>query len=156
MRLRAEACGGLRVLPVSGCHHHCCATITTPAQRGVHAQATFQHNNNSSILIVLRHSLMVLAEICPKDAQGSFFSNAEQDQDPVSKSDTGSDCYSVIGHEVCVMKFISSTWPGIRWCLLAHTLKKSKEKSKVRLWTKIVWTENFQAGLSKGKDLTLL
>lgn len=80
---------------------------------------------------------MVLTEVCPRDAQGSFVSNAEQDQNPVSKPEEGSDCYSVIDHEVCVMKFISSTWPGIRWCLLVHTLKKSKKKSKVRLQTKI-------------------
>lgn len=46
---------------------------------------------------------MVLTEICPKDTQGSFVSNAERDQNPVSKPKEGSDCYSVIDHEVCVM-----------------------------------------------------
>lgn len=79
---------------------------------------------------------MVLTEICPKDAQGSFVSNAELDQNPVSKPEKGSDCYSVIDHEVCVMKFISSAWWGIGWRPLVHILKKSKKKSKERLWTK--------------------
>lgn len=109
---------------------------------------------NSSILLVLRHSLMVLTEICPKDDQGCFSSNAEQNQNQFTKKEEDSDCYSVIYHEVCVI-FISSTWPGIQRQLLLR-IQKSKTKRKLRLWTKIAETSKWIRKLSFFYSCTLL